>query len=123
MAWSRPARLGGLFVIIAEGWAWVPSLGKSGPSDDEGFSGSLEAHGVYDFVCHTLSQSTEQDEESSSTDDQNPDEAPDDYVSGFSFRFEDPDLIKHSGFALVVMQQISLVNMTKQLVEPRLPKE
>ncbi len=106
-----------------EGWAWVPSLGKSGPSDDEGFSGSLEAHGVYDFVCHTLSQSTEQDEESSSTDDQNPDEAPDDYVSGFSFRFEDPDLIKHSGFALVVMQQISLVNMTKQLVEPRLPKE
>lgn len=108
-----------------EGWGWVSSLGgEQDASDDGGFSGSLEAHGVYDFVCHTLSQSGNDDvSKVEETSQQDLDAAPDDYASGFSFKFEDPDLMKHSGFALVVMQQISLVNMTQQLIEPRLPKE
>lgn len=113
-----------------QGWAWVCSLGGTVDDDDQDstFSGSLEAHGVHDFVCHTLSQSDPSLERTTMApvdDTIDPDAPPadDDYVGGFSFKFEDPDLIQHSGFALVVMQQISLVTMTRNLIEPRLPKE
>lgn len=109
-----------------QGWAWVSSLGgRDDASDEDSFSGSLEAHGVHDFVCHTLRSDAENESGKADTSEitnnvQDLDAPPADYLSGFSFKFEDPDLIKHSGFALVVMQQISLVTMTRQLVEPRL---
>jgi hypothetical protein len=39
---------------------------------------------------------------------------------GFSIKFEDPDLMRTSAFALVLSQQISLVDLTRELIEPRI---
>ncbi|KAI8101959.1 hypothetical protein M9434_007020 [Picochlorum sp. BPE23] len=88
----------------SQGWAWVGSA-------DEGGGGSLEALGVSDFITHTLRAASDTPVQETSVD------------GGFSFKFEDPDLMRQSGFALVLMQQISLVHMTKQLVENRLARE
>lgn len=91
----------------SQGWAWV------GSADGQG-GGNLEALGVSDFITHTLRAASDAPVQETSADGSH---------DGFSFKFEDPDLMRQSGFALVLMQQISLVQMTKQLVENRLARE
>ena len=107
----------------AEGWAWVCSLQSqakasgdpTGGSGDIG--GSLEAHGVFDFVVHTLHEKAESESEEEEIDLDAP---PKDYFDGFTFKYQDEDLARVSSFALVVKQQVSLVEMTKQMILPRL---
>ena len=111
----------------SEGWAWVCSLQK-GATSSGGLSsvdatassfdvgGSLEAHGVFDFVVHTLQEKAE----SGSDEEVDLDAPPKDEVEGFTFNYEDPDLPRISSFALVLKQQVSLVEMTSQMVMPRL---
>ncbi|KAI8102486.1 hypothetical protein M9435_006086 [Picochlorum sp. BPE23] len=91
----------------SQGWAWVGSA----DGQQEGGGGNLEALGVSDFITHTLRAASDTPVQETSVD------------GGFSFKFEDPDLMRQSGFALVLMQQISLVHMTKKLVENRLARE
>ena len=105
----------------AQGWAWVCSLQSQQQgnavaiTDDVG--GSLEAHGIYDFVVHTLEEKQETESEGEEVD---PDVPSKDFFDGFTFKYEDPLLTSCSAFALVLVQQVSLVEMTKQLVLPRL---
>ena len=109
----------------ATGWAWVCSLhgpGHSSGSMDptsstEDIGGSLEAHGIFDFVVHTLMEKAESESEEEEID---LDAAPKDYFDGFTFKYEDPNLTRISSFALVLVQQVSLVEMTRQMIEPRL---
>lgn len=100
------------------GWAWVCAL----ESMDDGEGGPLEAHGVADFVSHTLKNSMIK-EEAAAAGGGGGGRTFDESHDGFSIRFEDPDLAKTSTFALVLAQQISLVNLTKELVQPRLAAE
>ncbi len=101
------AKLGVIHPVASksQGWAWV------GSADAQG-GGNLEALGVSDFITHTLRAASEDVVQEDSVDH-----------DGFSFKFEDPDLMKQSGFALVLVQQISLVHMTKQLVDNRLAQD
>jgi hypothetical protein len=104
----------------AEGWAWVCSLqdqGQDGAKSVDDVGGSLEAHGVYDFVLHTLREKMESESEEEEIDLDAP---PKDYFEGFTFKFEDPDLMMVSSFGLVLVQQVSLVEMTKEMVDARL---
>ena len=111
----------------SEGWAWVCSLQKGATSSGGlssvdatassfDFGGSLEAHGVFDFVVHTLQEKAE----SESDEEVDLDAPPKDKVEGFTFNYEDPALPQISSFALVLKQQVSLVDMTSQMVMPRL---
>ncbi len=105
----------------AEGWAWVCSLQSNTSSTDllesGDFGGSLEAHGIFDFVVKTLQDKAESESEEEDVD---LDAAPDDYFEGFTFKYEDDNLTRVSSFALVLQQQVSLVDMTKLLITPRL---
>jgi hypothetical protein len=105
----------------AEGWAWVCSL-QSNTSSSEllasgDIGGSLEAHGIFDFVVKTLQDKAESESEEEEVD---LDAAPDDYFEGFTFKYEDENLTRVSSFALVLQQQVSLVEMTSLLITPRL---
>lgn len=106
---------------VAVGWAWVCSLNTSNDDEDEDYGGSLEAHGVFDFVSHTLAsfEAPVEAQQETTRPDVDMDAVEEGELSGFSFRFEDPDLMKASGFALVLMQQVSLVQMTNELCKNR----
>jgi hypothetical protein len=108
---------------VAVGWAWVCSMNTSNDDDDddEGYGGSLEAHGVFDFVGHTLAsfEAPREAQQETTRPNVDMDTVEEGEFSGFSFRFEDPDLMKASGFALVLMQQVSLVQMTNELCKSR----
>lgn len=101
----------------SSGWAWVCALDSI---DENESSGPLEAHGVSDFVSHTLrNRSSFRQSEGMygySNEERNAGVTRD----GFSIKFEDPDLMRTSAFALVLSQQISLVDLTRELIEPRI---
>ena len=105
----------------AEGWAWVCSLQSNASSSDlmasGDIGGSLEAHGIFDFVVKTLQDKAESASEEEEVD---LDAAPQDYFEGFTFKYEDENLTRVSSFALVLQQQVSLVEMTSLLITPRL---
>ena len=76
-----------------------------------------EAHGIFDFVVKTLQDKAESASEEEEVD---LDAAPQDYFEGFTFKYEDENLTRVSSFALVLQQQVSLVEMTSLLITPRL---
>lgn len=86
------------------GWAWIGLP----DTEDEGIDTAAEAHKVAEFVLQTLTALREQEAAASGSkveEEQPP-------LPGF----EDPDLGRSSSFALMMKQQMSLVQLTRNMV-------